>query len=109
MSQQKQDIKLPKQCITYMDLKFDKKATENEIQKVEKIPYDFNNPYAYQFSNKFSEYPYGADYKDEFSDNGNRYLPVFPSYNPNDFNFDVKYFEPVKFDYLPGYLTENDY
>lgn len=41
-------------------------------------PYDDENPYLYQFSPYYAEFPYGPDYHDEFADRNN-YLPSFPS------------------------------
>lgn len=65
-------------CLLYLD-EWDTHDMDRQRNCVHKNEYDRQYPYAYQFSSDYAEYPYDVHYTDEFSDGGNRYLPIFPS------------------------------
>lgn len=65
-------------CLFYIDPEWNVKDMNRQREKIEKIPYDPETPYAYQFSPSYAEYPYDVEYTDEFGDS-NKYLPSFIS------------------------------
>lgn len=84
----------------------DEDMEETEVM-IHVNPYDEHNPYLYQFSPYYAEFPYGFDYHDEFGDK-NKYLPIFPSYPSADSSTRVYYRDfPIVKLRVPEYLEED--
>ena len=69
-----------------------KESYTHEDDEIFINPYDDNNPYLYQFTPYYSEFPYGTDYHlVDDDDQDKKYLDIFPSYISTELNTRITY------------------